>query len=114
MRKFAVASLMVAFAISSALASSASAEILALLNYESKPDDQLKELKLSSGGERIEGIAIMDVDPESENFGKILMTFPMPADLVAHHIFYDRTMTKAYITALGQPQLHVMDMTANP
>ena len=90
------------------------AEILPMLNYESKPDDQLKELKLDAGGERVEGIAIMDVDPDSANFGKILMNIPLPGDLISHHIFYDRAMTKAYITALGQPQLHVLDMTANP
>lgn len=44
----------------------ASAEILALLNYESKPDQPVRR----------EGIAIMDIDPESRNFGKILMEIP--------------------------------------
>ena len=39
---------------------------------------------------------------------------PVPPDLIAHHIFYDRTQTKAYISALGKPQLHVMDLTENP
>ena len=38
----------------------ASAEILALLNYESKPDQPVRR----------EGIAIMDIDPESGNFGR--------------------------------------------
>ena len=55
----------------------ASAEILALLNYESKTDQPVRR----------EGIAIMDIDPESGNFGKILMEIPLPPDLVAHHIF---------------------------
>ena len=40
----------------------ASAEILALLNYESKPNQSVRR----------EGIAIMDIDPKSGNFGKIL------------------------------------------
>ncbi len=90
------------------------AEILALMNYESKSAESLKALKLSGTAERREGLAIIDVDPKSPNFGKWLVDFPLPSDLVAHHIFYDRTQTKAYITALGQPRLHVMDLTTNP
>ncbi|MGH6947107.1 MAG: YncE family protein [Kiloniellales bacterium] len=92
----------------------AHAEILAMLNYETKPADSLKALKLSGPMERREGIAIIDVDPKSPNFGKWIADFPLPPDLVAHHIFYDRSQTKAYISALGQPLLHVMDLTANP
>jgi DNA-binding beta-propeller fold protein YncE len=82
----------------------ASAEILALLNYESKPDQPVRR----------EGIAIMDIDPESADFGKILMEIPLPSDLVAHHIFFNRDRTKAYITALGKSLLHVVDLTRFP
>jgi DNA-binding beta-propeller fold protein YncE len=82
----------------------ASAEILALLNYESKPDQPVRR----------EGIAIMDIDPESPDFGKILMEIPLPSDLVAHHIFFNRDRTKAYITALGKSLLHVVDLTRFP
>lgn len=104
------------FALSTALvcAMPAHAEILAMMNYESKTPESLKALKIGGSQERVEGIAIMDVDPNSENFGKILSKIPLPADLTAHHIFYDRTMTKAYITALAKPELRVMDMTKNP
>lgn len=50
------------------------AEILAMVNYESKPKESLKTLKLPVGVQaRKEGIAIIDVDPDSDNFGKILM-----------------------------------------
>ena len=56
-------------------ASPASAELLALLNYESKPGQPVRR----------EGIAIMEIDPESADFGKILMDIPLPSDLVAHH-----------------------------
>lgn len=94
--------------------SPARAEILAMMNYESKTPESLKALKIGGSQERVEGIAIMDVDPKSPNFGKILSKIPLPADLTAHHIFYDRTMQKAYITALGKPELRVMDMTKNP
>lgn len=93
----------------------ASAEILALLNYESKPDDSLKELKMPFGAMgRKEGIGIIDVDPESDTYGQMLMDIPLPADLVAHHVFYNRDATKLYLTALGQPELRVIDMTKYP
>ena len=82
----------------------ASAEILALINYESKPDQPVRR----------EGIAIMDIDPESAGYGKILMEIPLPSDLVAHHIFFNRDRSKAYVTALGKSLLHVIDLTAFP
>jgi DNA-binding beta-propeller fold protein YncE len=82
----------------------ASADILALVNYESKPDQPVRR----------EGIAIMDIDPESADFGKILMEVLLPSDLVAHHIFFNRDRTKAYVTALGKTPLQVMDLTKFP
>ncbi len=91
------------------------AEILAMANYESKPDDSLKDLKMPFGTQtRREGIAIFDVDPESETYGDILIDIPLPADLVAHHLFWNRDHTKIYMTALGKPELRVIDMTQNP
>jgi DNA-binding beta-propeller fold protein YncE len=83
---------------------SASAEMLALINYESKADQPVRR----------EGIAIMDIDPQSADFGKILMEIPLPSDLVAHHIFFNRDRSKAYVTALGKSVLHVMDLTKFP
>ena len=80
----------------------ARAEILAMLNYESKPPESLKSFKLTGVQKRREGIAIIDVDPDSQDFGKILLDVPLPPDLMAHHIFYDREMKKAYLTALGK------------
>ena len=81
-----------------------SAEILALLNFESKPNQPVRR----------EAIAIMDIDPESADFGKILMEIPLPSDLVAHHIFFNRDRSKAYITALGKSILHVVDLKQFP
>ncbi len=83
---------------------SASAEILALINYESKANQPVRR----------EGIAIMEIDPESADFGKVLMEIPLPSDLVAHHIFFNRDRTKAYVTALGKSILHVVDLTTFP
>lgn len=93
----------------------AGAEILAMMNYESKPDDSLKDLKMPFGTQgRKEGIAVVDVDPESVTFGEILMDIPLPPDLVAHHLFWNRDHTKLYLTALGKPELRVIDTTRNP
>jgi DNA-binding beta-propeller fold protein YncE len=80
------------------------AEILAMLNYESKAGNPLRK----------EGIAIVDVDPQSPGFGKLLADIPLPSDLVAHHIFYNRDKSKAYVTALGKSVLHIMDLTRFP
>ena len=98
-----------------ALPSAGSAEILAMLNYESKSPEALKAFRSPVPGQtRQEGIAIIDVDPASPNFKKIVETIPLPADLVAHHIFYNRDMSKAYVTALGKAELRVIDMSKRP
>ncbi len=86
------------------LASFAQAEILAMLNYESKPEQMIRK----------EGLAILDVDPQSPTFGKMLMDIPLPPDLVAHHIYYNRDQSKAYVTALNKSLLHILDLTRFP
>lgn len=98
----------------SMLAAPAAAGILAIMNYESKPTADLRSLKLSGDMPRREGLAIIDVDPESPGFGRILADIPIDPATVAHHIFYDRTMSKAYITGLQQPPLQVLDLRKNP
>ncbi|MDA2911399.1 YncE family protein [Nitrospiraceae bacterium AH_259_D15_M11_P09] len=75
-----------------------------MLNYESKLDNTIRK----------EGIIVMDVDPNSSTFGQTLMEIPLPHDLVAHHIFYNKDATKAYVTALGQSELRIIDMTRFP
>ena len=93
----------------------ARSEMLAMMNYETKSKDSLKSLKVPvPPAERREGIAIIDVDPASPAFGKIVTDIPLPADLVAHHIFYNKDLTKAYVTALGKSELHVIDMKKQP
>lgn len=82
----------------------AQAEILAMLNYESKP----------TVTPRREGIAIIDVDPESATFSRIVADMPLPADTVGHHIFYNKDAGKAYLTSLGGNPLQVMDMKKYP
>jgi DNA-binding beta-propeller fold protein YncE len=97
------------------LPSIAGAEILAMANYETKSADSLKVLKSPvAPPARKEGIAIIDVDPNSKAFGTIVQDIPLPGDLVAHHIFYNRDQSKAYLTALGKEELRVIDMARKP
>ena len=90
-------------------------EILAMVNYETKSPESLKALKSPvAAPARKEGIAIIDVDPQSKDFGKIVQDIVLPGDLVAHHIFYNRDQSKAYVTALGKEELRVIDMKKTP
>jgi DNA-binding beta-propeller fold protein YncE len=91
--------------------SAVSAEILGLVNYETKSAESLKTLKRPiAPPARKEGLAVIDLQPGSPTFGKIVKDIALPGDTVAHHIFYNRDQSKAYITALGKPELRVIDM----
>lgn len=96
--------LLIALVVLTLSASLAHAEILAMLNYETKPEQILRK----------EGLAVLDVDPTSPTFGKLLLDIPLPPDLVAHHIYFNRDKSKAYITALGKSFLHILDLTRFP
>src|SRR5262245_62045166 len=86
-------------------------EILGLVNYETKSADSLKSLKRPvAPPARKEGLAVIDLEPGSKTFGQILKNIDLPGDTVAHHIFYNRDQSKAYITALGKPELRVIEM----
>jgi len=90
-------------------------EILAMMNYETKSADSLKALKRPvAPQDRREGIAIIDVDPKSRSFGKMVTDLPLPPDTVAHHIFYNKDASKAYVTALGKSELRIIDMKRKP
>jgi DNA-binding beta-propeller fold protein YncE len=104
-----------AIALFALLPVAANAQIHAMANYETKSADSLKALKSPiAAPARKEGIAIIDVDPNSKDFGKIVQDLPLPGDLVAHHIFYNRDQSKAYVTALGKSELRVIDMKQTP
>jgi len=80
------------------------AEMLALVNYQSKPNQTPKR----------EGLAIIDLDLNSANFAKIVTDIPLPTDLVAHHVFYNKDVSKAYVASLGSNPLQVIDMKKKP
>ncbi|MCH8240266.1 MAG: YncE family protein, partial [Proteobacteria bacterium] len=90
----------------------ASARILAMVNYESKTKEGLNAHGIKDHGKRKEGIAVIDVDPKSKTFGKIVVDISLPPNLIGHHLFYNRDMSKLYVTALGQSWIYVMDMKA--
>lgn len=96
-------------------APSAGAEILAMVNYETKSADSLKALKNPvAPGARKEGIVVIDVDPQSPTYGNIVQDLALPPDQVAHHIFYNKDSSKAYVTSLGKSEMHIIDMNAKP
>jgi DNA-binding beta-propeller fold protein YncE len=113
MKRFARWSAATAIAGATILTATASqCEILALVIYESKTADALKTFsKPVRGKSRIEAIGVMDVDPQSPQFGKLVREIELPPDWLAHHIFYNRDSSKAYITSLGKTELRVIDMT---
>jgi hypothetical protein len=82
----------------------ARAELLAALNYETK----------AGVTPRREGIAIMDIDPASPRFNQILKDAPLPPDVVAHHIYFNRDRSKAYVTMLGRSAIAVFDIERFP
>ena len=90
----------------------ATAHILAMVNYESKTEAGLRAHGIEDHGARKEGLAVIDVDPRSKTFGKIMVDISLPPNLVGHHLFYNRDMSKLYLTALGQGRIYVMDMKA--
>jgi DNA-binding beta-propeller fold protein YncE len=92
------------FALAAFTAMPARAEIQAALNYESKP----------GVSPRREGIAIIDIDPSSPNFNKIVKDGPLPPDFIAHHIYFNRDQTKAYVTSLGRSAIAVYEMDRLP
>jgi DNA-binding beta-propeller fold protein YncE len=82
------------------ISGAATAQMLAVMTYESKPEHKPRK----------EGIAIMELDRASPRFGQIVRDIPLPPDLVGHHVYVDPTGTKVYITALGKPELRIMEI----
>jgi DNA-binding beta-propeller fold protein YncE len=103
MRSIALAALVGLLALAPA-PEAARGEILAMVNYETKPEQTMRR----------EGIAIVDVDPDSASFGKILADIPLPSGLRNHHIFYNKDATKAYMTVFGENALYVIDLRRFP
>lgn len=85
-------------------ATPAQAEQTALVLYETKGQQATRQ----------EGIAFVELDPKAPDYGRVLAQIPLPPDLISHHIFYNPTRDRAYITSLGRPELWVLDVTRFP
>lgn len=57
-----------------------------------------------SGGE--DGVVLMDLDPESEDFGKILQQRAIGAGVLPHHLYFNHEENRLYTTALGGENLY--------
>ena len=83
----------------------ATAEQTALVLYETRGADQ---------SQRQEGIAFVELDPQSEDYGQILAQIPLPPEFQSHHIFYNPARDRAYVTSLATPELRVFDVSEFP
>lgn len=86
------------------------ADLLAILNWETKAPESLNTLSLSENKNREEGIAIIELDKNSGDYGKILTNIPVNPDLVLHHIFYNQDLSMAYVTALEGENLFYINL----
>lgn len=50
---------------------------------------------------KADGMAVIELDPESLDFGKIKNKLEMGVGVLPHHIYYDNSAKKLYTTALG-------------
>jgi DNA-binding beta-propeller fold protein YncE len=66
---------------------------LVLLNYRNLQDGP-------------DGIALIDLDPESDKFGQIVQQRPLGTGVLPHHIYFSRDESRLYNTALGGPFLY--------
>ncbi|UUC45231.1 hypothetical protein [Flavobacterium cerinum] len=65
-----------------------------------------------------DGMAVIELDPESPNFGHISSKLELGVGVLPHHIYYDYFAQKLYTTALGGSYLYqirtVEDANGNP
>ncbi|MGN7824554.1 YncE family protein [Chitinophaga sp. 22536] len=60
-----------------------------------------------------DGIAVMELDPESPDFGKILHRTELGKGVLPHHLYFNRDEKKLYTTALGGSYLYELKMEWN-
>jgi DNA-binding beta-propeller fold protein YncE len=48
-----------------------------------------------------DGVLLLNLDPESEQFGEILQNFELGEGVTPHHLYYNRDQSRLYNTALG-------------
>ena len=106
---------LVIFFVTATFALTARAEMLAIVVYETKAEESIRALRVEGADRpREDGLAIIDVDPASEAYGKILTKIPLPPGWVPHHQYYNRDKTKIYVGTESREGLHVIDLTRVP
>lgn len=93
---------------------SLSAEILAMMTYQKRSPESLKTFKLTGTKESEEGIVVLDIDPLSPTFDKILMMIPLPQDFFAGQMFLSPSKEKVYVTSRGKSELYTFGLNQFP
>ncbi|MBC9928880.1 YncE family protein [Chitinophaga qingshengii] len=60
-----------------------------------------------------DGIAVMELDPESPDFGKILHKTELGKGVLPHHLYFNRDEKRLFTTALGGSYLYELKMEWN-
>ncbi|MGD2107482.1 MAG: hypothetical protein PVH93_07735, partial [Nitrosopumilaceae archaeon] len=79
-----------------------SSQIPAIINYRTIDESRQKD-----------GLAIIDLNPQSETFGDILQDVPVGEGILMHHPFYNSDRTKIYNTALMGERLYQINLHDN-
>lgn len=53
-----------------------------------------------------DGVALIDLDPDSEHFGEIIQRDDISPGVVPHHLYFNRDESRLYTTALGGDRLY--------
>jgi len=57
-----------------------------------------------------DGVALIDLDPESADFGKIIQQVEMGEGVLPHHLYFNRDESKLYNTALAGERLYELSL----
>lgn len=60
-----------------------------------------------------DGLAIIDINPDSDTFGEILQDVPVGKEVFMHHPFYNHAGSKLYNTALAGEMLYRINLHEN-
>jgi hypothetical protein len=58
-----------------------------------------------------DGVALIDLDPDSEHFGEIVQDVAIGEGVLPHHLYFDRDESRLYTTALGGSYLYEILLT---
>ncbi len=57
-----------------------------------------------------DGVAVVNLDPESEGFGEILQTLELGEGVLPHHLYYNHDQSRLYNTTLGGEFLYELTL----